>query len=306
MPRVLIIIPFWHGAAFLPACLRSIVASVHQDRYKITIAVIDNGGELPPLEIFRDLDIRVVSTRNDIGFGRAVNAGLYLAQKEGFDFIVILNQDLVLETACLSELLHHADIGQSMCFPLAMDYEMHQVPEWYSNKYYGSSDVQSFSKIKTLEIASATCFAATAEQFSIGGYFDPAFPMYYEDDDYFTRYRNRGGQLLLVTSAVAGHYWGSTEEAQGRSGLRKRCGALRFSVRHRPALHTLKLLVRHYGSCLKHADFRRMAAYFKHDLQMVGSLHTLLRADHEDIQERAMHCLAMDLPESLGTGARLS
>lgn len=294
MHSLLIIIPHWHGAQYLPACLQSIGDSIFSAPVEVEVLVVHNGGQLPDdSEIPTALKVEILRTKEDLGFARAVNVGLHTALARNFEFLCILNQDAALDISCLQNLIEFCTPG-ALCTPLVMDETIKTVPSWYADKYYPDIDVTNLSQMHSLSLISGVCVFGHSSTFRQAGFFDVMFPMYYEDDDYFTRFRMSGGQLLLITSARVGHVFGSTEPVQQNSILAKRSGLIRFLLRHGTWNRLLRKLIRHYGSCLKRFDLVRASRYLNHDLSMIPRMRYLRKYSHDQINALAMKQCAED------------
>ncbi|HLF63852.1 MAG TPA: glycosyltransferase family 2 protein [Saprospiraceae bacterium] len=291
---LIIIIPYWHGDAYFPACLQSIAGSTFEDEVSWSLLIVHNGGSAPPVPPEFVAQVTILKTVENIGFARAINVGLQYTFRKQYDFIALLNQDTILHTHCLQLLIRATDISPAFYTPLIMNYDMDRVPSWYAMKYYPHISFPSKGTIHELQSMSATCVLGTQKSFLVGGFFDPVFYMYYEDDDYFSRFRSKGGKLFLVTSAKVGHFGGSTESLQKTSALRKRTGVLKYMVRHSASWALLKKLMRHYGSCILRLDFRRLFRYLHCDAHMLPMVGYLRTATYETIQTRAQEYIQSD------------
>jgi len=291
---LLIIIPYWHGASTLPACLSSLEQSILPDGLSISVLLVHNGGTMTPLPEAFGEKLTVLHTRINIGFARAVNVGLEYAFRAGSDLIMLLNQDAVLAADCLTHLIHEAEKEPGIYSPRILDFDMRHTPDWYVLKYYPHIDFNTSDVKYALHTLSATCILATKSSFKTGGFFDPEFYMYYEDDDYFARYSKKGGKLFVVSAARAGHIGGSTEEIQGNSAFRKRTGVLKYLLRHHSGSTVLKKVIRHYGSCLKRLDFRRLFHYVSDDINTIAQRSYLIHATDAEINANARAQASLD------------
>ncbi len=290
-----IIIPHWHGGEYLGACLENISRSTFEHGVNWNVVIVHNGGESPSIPDFMKARVKVLNTSENIGFARAVNVGLHFAIKENADFIALLNQDALVHPECFQALLGNARTTNAFYAPLIMDYTMSHVAPWYAEKYYHHVSLDSEKSAHELQAVSATCILANRETFEFGGYFDPAFYMYYEDDDYFDRLRSRGGKVYVVPSAHVGHLGGSTESVAGNSMLMKRAGVLKHLIRHRGIGIMLRRALRHYGSAIYRFDLKRLGGYLKSDLSTMGRYRYLRRADHAAINASATQYIVKDM-----------
>src|SRR5207249_3779185 len=96
--RVSINIVSWNGLTHLPTCLESVV---HQHFQDFSILIIDNGSVDGTVAWLQENYPHAHLLRNsrNLGFARAHNQGIRLA---GSDYILLLNQDVVLTPEWLS------------------------------------------------------------------------------------------------------------------------------------------------------------------------------------------------------------
>lgn len=102
---VSIIIPNYNGIGFLRDCITSLL---NHDRVPEQIIVVDNGSSDGSVGIVRDEfpKITLVALEHNTGFTGANNAGLKAATG---DFLVLLNNDCIVEDGWLTALLEHME-----------------------------------------------------------------------------------------------------------------------------------------------------------------------------------------------------
>jgi GT2 family glycosyltransferase len=88
-PLISVVIPNYNGAAFLEACLASLLRQTYSNR---EILVVDNGSRDASVEIIRRVapQARVLLLQRNLGFAGGVNAGVRVATG---DWIAVLNND---------------------------------------------------------------------------------------------------------------------------------------------------------------------------------------------------------------------
>lgn len=99
-----LIIPTWNGRALLERCLRSVLDAVDVGRHEVI--VVDDGSTDGTAAFVRSTfpEVIVEEMGGNRGFGEACNAGV--ARSVG-PVVVLLNNDLVVETGFLPPLLEH-------------------------------------------------------------------------------------------------------------------------------------------------------------------------------------------------------
>ena len=113
--RVAVVIAAWNQSALTQKCLDSVV---QQTGIHPTLFVIDNGSQ-PPLEQLLEINIppanfTLLRHADNLGFAGGYNAGLKQALQGRFDYIFLLNNDVVLAPDCLIEMIKAAgaaDVG---------------------------------------------------------------------------------------------------------------------------------------------------------------------------------------------------
>lgn len=213
--RASIIIPNWNGGDYLARCLESVA---RQTLPPTEVIVVDNGStdsshELAP-SIIRDAE--VIRLGRNYGFSYAVNRGVEKARSE---WIVLLNNDVVLESNFLESLLTTLESQPEYDFAAAKLLKADR-----SDLLDGAGDAILLAGAsyrlghglpevgfhRQREVFGA-CGAAAAYRASmlreIGG-FDEDFFSYLEDADMAFRARWAGYRCLFIPSSVA-HHWGS-------------------------------------------------------------------------------------------------
>ncbi|HEX4419339.1 MAG TPA: glycosyltransferase family 2 protein [Kofleriaceae bacterium] len=91
--RLLVIIPAFNEQAALGGLLREIRALPGEPGVAIETAVVDDGSTDRTAEVARAGGARLLRLCRNLGIGGAVQAGLVLAHREGFDFAVQIDGD---------------------------------------------------------------------------------------------------------------------------------------------------------------------------------------------------------------------
>lgn len=288
-----IIIPYWHGEQYLPACLQSIYEGLADLGLEWQILVVHNGGKDPLVPPAIAGHVEIIRAAPNIGFGLAVNLGLHLAFTQHRDAIAILNQDCLLQKDCFRYLLSAPDHSPALFTPLIMTQDLREIPSWYRSKYLPDVDTH-IDKIQEVSMASATCLFGSAQSFMKAGFFDPVYFMYYEDDDYTVRFRSGGGKLYVVPLAKVGHAGNSTEPVHRQGPLWKRTGYLQFLIRHGSTGKWLGHLVKTYASALLRLRLAMLLQFLKCDIVSFRNFRYLRQATSKEINARAMQSIAPD------------
>ncbi len=112
-PLVSIVIPHWNRAEYLPVCLGSLEGQSYR---RFDVILVDNGSTDESLALLRrDYPwVKVLALGSNLGFAKAVNMGLEVAQGE---MVALFNNDVEAEEHWLEELVkalaRHPEAGMA-------------------------------------------------------------------------------------------------------------------------------------------------------------------------------------------------
>ncbi|OIQ79892.1 N-acetylglucosaminyl-diphospho-decaprenol L-rhamnosyltransferase [mine drainage metagenome] len=212
------------------------VSSVLAEDAAAQVIVVDNSHDSSEADNLRGaLTVRaklVIATQN-LGFGRACN--LALEQATG-DWILLLNPDAYLLPGCLQQLQHtlrqDARIGAvspvaqwdeagyfllppgQMQTPaweclLAIGHSFPPLGAWLSKRFKSFSMKCLYARrpVRQSMLSGGHMLLRRSAIDVVGGLFDPAFFMYYEDVDLCRRLELAGFKLMLDPAARVVHQW---------------------------------------------------------------------------------------------------
>ncbi len=111
LPKILIILVNWNTSDTTIECIESI-KSTDYNNYEIII--VDNGsldvGELESFIIEKHPDISLIKNEKNLGYAGGNNKGIELAIKMKADYILLLNNDTIVDRCFLKELVDYAEI----------------------------------------------------------------------------------------------------------------------------------------------------------------------------------------------------
>jgi hypothetical protein len=235
MTKVAIIILNWNGAADTIECLKSI-AKVKASSFSLHTFIIDNASTDDSLKKIASYTksrkgVSLIENKTNLGFAAGNNIGVKKAVQEGFDYLLVLNNDTVLDVNCIEEL-----VSAAMTYPdaalftpkiyFAKGYEFHKDRydkeslghviwsaggdiDW--NNVYGSNhgvdqvDIGQFNMHYVTDFATGAALFAPKETFTKIGLFDEKYFLYLEDLDLSVRVTNRKKAIIYVPDAVVWH-----------------------------------------------------------------------------------------------------
>jgi N-acetylglucosaminyl-diphospho-decaprenol L-rhamnosyltransferase len=207
--RIAAIVVTHHSAGVIGTCLRGLTKAGQ-------IVLVDNASDDDTLAIaareapHATVLVNVVG----VGYGNGVNQALPHVDRE---FALLANPDSILRPGAVAALVAAADawpeaalFGPTVFAPDGGVELSHDVP-LFDRRAYGRRDGEAIPEgpCSTEFLSGAVMLVRTAALRQLGG-FDPAFFLYYEDDDFCLRLRRAGHGIVLVPTAEAEHVGGGS------------------------------------------------------------------------------------------------
>lgn len=243
-PRVTAVVLNWCNEADTAACLESLLESRYD---QLGVLLVDNGSTD---DSGRRLQARFQSvdylqTGANLGYAGGNNRGIERAIASGTEFVLVVNNDTVLDRDCISELVSAAQ--QSGASIVAPQIRYFDEPE---RIWYGGGDLSRFRALglhrdvdklarhdesrSTVTFVTGCCFLSRASVFSTHGGFDEQFFAYVEDAEWSVRLARAGERMTYEPRARVLH-------RTGRGG-----SETPFQIRQRDR-NRRRLVQRHYG-----------------------------------------------------------
>jgi hypothetical protein len=218
-PAVSIVILNWNGLADTLECLRSLRALRYE---RCRIVVVDNGSTDGSAAALRtaaaDGSFELVEAGANLGYAGGNNLGIHRALEGGADFVLVLNNDTIVDPDLLDELVEAAarfpDAG---CFGPWIYYLDDPERLWFTRSEWGSKGA-TFNAPGKGRLAAELSKEVTSTQYVCGaalffraevanriGLFDERFFLVYEDSDWCFRARRAGFECLVVSTARVWH-----------------------------------------------------------------------------------------------------
>ena len=203
MDKVLVIIVTYNAHDWISQCLNS----VDMDRYDAF--VVDNASTDDTRQILQEEYPKAIVRAMDknLGFGQANNIGLRYALDNGYDYVLLLNQDAWLLSDTIEKLIaaqkQHPE--NWVLSPLQMNTAQGGIERHFEH-FCKQSNVDVYSKkIEDVTFINAAIWFMSKQCVEIVGGFDSIFPHYGEDNDYIRRVQYWGGQIGVDTATIAYH-----------------------------------------------------------------------------------------------------
>jgi GT2 family glycosyltransferase len=207
--RIAAIVVTHHSAGVIAACLRGLAPAGQ-------IVLVDNASDDDTLAIAaREAPgATVLVNAVGVGYGNGVNQALAHVDRE---FALLANPDSILRPGAVAALIAAADewpqaalFGPTVYAPDGSVELSHDVA-LFERRAYGKRTAGEIpdGPCSTEFLSGAVMLVRTSALRELGG-FDPAFFLYYEDDDFCLRLRRAGHAIVLVPAAEAEHVGGGS------------------------------------------------------------------------------------------------
>ncbi len=198
--------------------------------------IIDNNSVDETLEIIckiKKIDVQVIENKKNIGVAAANNMGIKLALDQGYQKVLLSNNDIVFDKNIIGDLVNFSKNHSSSISSLKIMYEHDKDKIWYCGGFFnfnkglvpehlgiGQHDFGQYNHLKYSDYA-PTCFVLfDSKVFSEIGFMDEAYFVYFDDTDFFYRVKKNGNFKLLVNQKIKiFHKVGSltsTSDAKGK------------------------------------------------------------------------------------------
>ena len=265
--NIFIVILNFNGEKDTVECLTSIRQLLTKN-YQLSTIVVDNGSK--EKLVVSSKELVVIRNIDNLGFAGGNNVGIQYALENKADYIVILNNDTLVDKNLVDELVKVSQSDETIGIVVpkiyfAKGFEFHKSRYkkdqlgkviWYAGgiidwgnvigKHRGVDDVDSgqYEKEGETDFASGCCMMIKRSVFEKIGMLDNKYFLYYEDSDFSLRAKKAGFKIVFAPKAVlwhknAGSAGGSGSSRQDYYITRNR---LLFGMRYAPLRSKLALL----------------------------------------------------------------
>ena len=255
-PTVAIVVLNWHNAADTIACLHSLA----KVSYPHHVVVVDNASTDDSVAqlraVFPSLDLLI--TPRNLGYAGGNNVGIKHALESGADYLLILNNDVIVSADFLDQLVTTAQLtNAAVCTPLIAGYHPHDNVVWALGARINwdtgnierlhTEEAVEFARKHTpepIDIAPGSAMLVAASAFQQIGLFDETYFLYFEEAEWCLRVRERGLMLVTAPQAVVYHIVSGTLGQQSPiTEYYMTRNQLRFIQHHQHGWNRLRLLL---------------------------------------------------------------
>ena len=225
--RVVTVIPNWNLKADVGDCIESLQQSGVANH---EIVVVDNASTNGASDYIRENypGVTLFALKQNIGYAGALNVGIRHAISKNATHVFALNNDTIVPDGTIGHLIeqmqHNPAIGilapkvvyfqhPDILFSLgAKTYPFLPVPIEFGHRW---RDSKRFSTIMEYDYVTGCAMLIRTSLFKQVGYFDESYFMYYEDDDFCRRVRDKGYKIACDGSAKILHKASLSSKQQG-------------------------------------------------------------------------------------------
>ncbi len=215
-PKIFIVLVNYNRLKDTIECIESL-RKISYPNYEII--VIENGSTDDSYDKLSEIkDILLIRSDVNQGFTGGNNLGIQIALEKLADYVLLLNNDTVVEENFLSELVRVAEaddkIGLVGC-KILYYYEKNKIwsagggvtPLLKRTFQYGENKIDrgQFDQQREVDFVSGCCMLIRRQVFEKIGLLDPDYFMYYEDVDFCLRAKNNGFQVTYCPNSVIWH-----------------------------------------------------------------------------------------------------
>lgn len=252
-PKIAMIVLNWNGKNDTCECLESL-RQLNYPNYEII--VVDNGSTDGSQKFLRENfpEVILIENERNFGFGGGFNVGIKKALKRKAEYIVCLNNDVIVDKNFLIELVKVGELSPEIggLYPMAYYYDQPNringaggVNRFINGKVFGCGELDNgqYNKVRENMLLCGPAIVLKEKTLLDVGFFDVSYFYGPEDLDIALRAIRAGYKLIFVPNAKLWH------KTRGATGGRVTPLTSYFSIRNRI------LFVKKHANALEFALF---------------------------------------------------
>lgn len=215
MKKISIIILNYNNYNVTTACVRYI-DSIKSKLFTIDTIIVDGCSSDNSYALLRKKykNKKVIGLKQNLGFGGSVNIGIKIALRDNPDYIMPINNDIVLTRTILEALYKlHEKYNKAGVISPVLKYKVGDKTMYNSGtiKNYWGRPIHQISNERPLPIlfnrytTPGASIMVKSEIFNKNVFFDKNFFLYFEDDDFCLQIKNLGYDILVDGNTVVIH-----------------------------------------------------------------------------------------------------
>ena len=253
-PKVAVVVLNWNGLADTSECLESLGTITYANYH---IIVIDNGSSGDDAQVLQERfsdSIQLIAGAENVGFAGGCNIGIRSALARGADYILLLNNDTVVDPAFLSVLVQAAEEipdGAAFC-PKICYYDRPRVIRstggrvnawmgraWQVGRDRPDEGSYGHVHVEERDYADGACMLIRRGALERVGLLDEEYFAYWEETDWCARAAEAGYRSYYVSAARVWHKTARSQAPDSDYYYLYRRNALLFLRKRKSPLHLL-------------------------------------------------------------------
>ncbi len=214
-PKVYVLLLNYRGTDDTLACLESLKALKYPNFQTV---VIDNQSGDDSIERLTQAkaqyDFQLIASEENGGFSAGNNQGIEYAQKQGADYIWLLNNDTTVEAGALDHLVQESEktgglVGSLLLYPDRSYQQVGTRIQWKTGKTRGipETEIKDGMELPTLSGASMLIPLNLIKRI---GPLDESYFLYFEDGEFCLRASKKGYPITLAIRSRVFHKEGAS------------------------------------------------------------------------------------------------
>lgn len=214
-PKVIVIVLNWNGKKNTFECLESLR---HIDYKNYNVIVVDNASTDGSQKFLREnfSEITLIENERNLGFGGGLNVGIKEAIRRSADYVLCLNNDVVVDRNFLKEMVKVGELSTKIGGLCPIEYYYDQpkrincaggIIRFPMDKVFehGELDRGQFNKVRETGLLSGPAMMLKLNALLDVGFFDISYFYGPEDKDIALRLIKNGYKLVFVPGAKVWH-----------------------------------------------------------------------------------------------------
>ncbi len=210
------------------------ILNINSRQIDYQVVIIDNGSSDDSLALFNRKykscpQVKILDTGSNLGYVGGNNYGIDYALKNNFDYILLINNDVIVDPDFLKNLLKHSQdyqiLGPKIYFAPGFEFHHHRYSKkdrgrviWSAggqidwDNVFGSHigvdqvDTGQFDEINSqVDFLTGCCLLVKASVFKKIGLLDEKYFMYLEDADFCQQAKQAGFSLAYIPNSKIWH-----------------------------------------------------------------------------------------------------
>lgn len=210
-PKVTIIILNWNGLSDTTECLTSLQSVTYPN---FDVLVVDNDSSNNESKVLRERFgsfIEVLENSENFGFAKGNNLGIQRALDNSADYVLLLNNDTVVQPDFLDLLVDTAQSSNAgIVGPKILVYSTDKISavggtiHWFS-RFITRHVTDPTHKVTAYPFLTGCCLLIKREVFKKIGLLNESYFLYYEDTDFCMRTAQAGYTIVVDPKATIWH-----------------------------------------------------------------------------------------------------